>query len=184
MKEMYREYDEKMKKAIAVLEAEYKTLRAGRANPSVLDRLSVDYYGAATPINQLASVSVTEARTLAISPYDASTLKAIEKAILASDIGINPQNDGRTIRLIFPPLTEERRKELAKQVKKTAEDSKVAVRNIRRDAMDTFKKQQKKSEITEDDLKNAEKDLQELTDKSIKKIDEIAAAKEKEILEV
>ncbi len=182
MKEMYREYDEKMKKAIAVLEAEYKTLRAGRANPSVLDRLSVDYYGAATPINQLASVSVTEARTLAISPYDASTLKAIEKAILASDIGLNPQNDGRTIRLIFPPLTEERRKELAKQVKKTAEDSKVAVRNIRRDAID--KKQQKKSEITEDDLKNAEKDLQELTDKSIKKIDEIAAAKEKEILEV
>lgn len=184
MKEMYREYDEKMKKAIAVLEAEYKTLRAGRANPSVLDRLSVDYYGAATPINQLASVSVTEARTLAISPYDASTLKAIEKAILASDIGINPQNDGRTIRLIFPPLTEERRKELAKQVKKTAEDSKVAVRNIRRDAMDKFKAQKKKSEITEDDLKIIEKDLQKLTDDYIKEVERIADEKEKELMEI
>ncbi|MBQ3391681.1 MAG: ribosome recycling factor [Clostridia bacterium] len=184
MKEMYRDYEDRMSKAISVLETEYKSLRAGRANPAVLDRLSVDYYGVATPINQLASLSVTEARTLTISPYDASTLKSIEKAILTSDIGINPQNDGRAIRLVFPPLTEERRKELAKQVKKLAEDSKVAIRNIRRDAIDTFKKRQKKSEITEDDLKDAEKELQELTDKMVKKIDEVSAAKEKEILEV
>ncbi|MBQ6000510.1 MAG: ribosome recycling factor [Clostridia bacterium] len=184
MKEMYRDYEDRMSKAISVLETEYKSLRAGRANPAVLDRLSVDYYGVATPINQLASLSVTEARTLTISPYDASTLKSIEKAILTSDIGINPQNDGRSIRLVFPPLTEERRKELAKQVKKLAEDSKVAIRNIRRDAIDTFKKRQKKSEITEDDLKDAEKELQELTDKMVKKIDEVSAAKEKEILEV
>ncbi|MBQ3077835.1 MAG: ribosome recycling factor [Clostridia bacterium] len=184
MKEMYREFEDKMKKAISILEADYKTLRAGRANPSVLDKVTVDYYGAPTPINQLASLSVTEARTLSISPYDASAMKSIEKAILASDIGINPQNDGRTIRLVFPPLTEERRKELAKQVKKMAEDSKVAIRNIRRDAIDTFKKMQKKSEITEDDLKGAEKDLQDLTNNMTKKIDEIATAKEKEIMEV
>lgn len=184
MKEMYREYDEKMKKAIAVLEAEYKTLRAGRANPSVLDRLSVDYYGAATPINQLASVSVTEARTLAISPYDASTLKAIEKAILASDIGINPQNDGRTIRLIFPPLTEERRKELVKVSRKYGEEAKVAVRNVRRDANDSLKKLEKDKTITEDEQKKAEADVQKLTDKFVGEVDKKCAAKEKEIMDI
>ncbi|NLT57479.1 MAG: ribosome recycling factor [Clostridiales bacterium] len=184
MKEYYQEYENKMNKALSVLEQDYKGVRAGRANPAVLDRLSVDYYGTPTPVNQLAALAVAEARILAITPYDQGTLKAIEKAILASDIGINPQNDGRTIRLVFPPLTEERRRELAKTVKKMAEDTKVAVRNVRRDAIDQFKKLQKKSEITEDDLKNGEKDVQEMTDRYIKKIDEVAAAKEKEILEV
>ena len=184
MKELYQAYEDKMAKALNVLESDYKGVRAGRANPSVLDKLSVDYYDTPTPINQLASIAVAEARILNITPYDQSALKLIEKAILASDIGINPQNDGRTIRLVFPPLTEERRKDLAKQVKKMAEDSKVAIRNIRRDAIDSFKKMQKKSEITEDDLKAGEKDLQELTDRHIKKIDEACANKEKEILEV
>ena len=179
-----KEFKNRMIKTAEVLSAQFDTVRAGRANAAVLDQIEVDYYGTPTPIRQIASISSPDARTLLIQPWDGSTLKLIEKAILTSELGINPQNDGRVIRLVFPQLTEERRKELAKQVKKTAEDSKVAVRNIRRDAIDTFKKQQKKSEITEDDLKNAEKDLQELTDKSIKKIDEIAAAKEKEILEV
>ena len=184
MKEMYREYEDKMSKAIAVLEAEYKTLRAGRANPSVLDRLAVDYYGAPTPINQLASVSVTEARTLSISPYDASTLKAIEKAIQVSDLGINPQNDGKQIRLNFPPLTEERRKELIKGVSKTGEEAKVALRNIRRDALDKFKAAQKKSEITEDELHDGEDKMQKLTDKYVKEVDAMVAKKSKELAEV
>lgn len=184
MKELYAEYEERMKKALGVLENEYKATRAGRANPAVLDRLSVEYYGTATPIHQVATVAVAEARVLTITPYDATVLKAIEKVILASDIGINPQNDGRTIRLVFPQLTEERRKDLAKEIRKKAEESKVAVRNVRRDAIDNFKKLQKKSEITEDDLKAGEKDIQELTDKYTSKVDELCTAKEKEIMEV
>ncbi len=184
MKENYKPYEEKMQKAVGVLEDDFKAIRAGRANPGVLDKLTVDYYGAQTPINQLAAVSVTEARTLMITPYDKSATKGIEKAILASDIGINPQNDGSAIRLIFPQLTEERRKAIAKDIKKTGEDSKVAIRNIRRDAIDKFKDMKKKSEMTEDDLKGAEKDMQDMTDKFIKAIDVAVAAKEKEILEV
>ena len=184
MKEVFDKVKHKMDKTVQNFVGELAAQRVGRANPSVLDKISVDYYGAPTPINQMAAVSVVEARILMIQPWDVSSLRAIEKAIQTSDLGINPQNDGKVIRLTFPPMTEERRREVVKEVSKLAEDSKVAIRSIRRDAIDTFKKQQKKSEITEDDLKNAEKDLQELTDKSIKKIDEIAAAKEKEILEV
>ena len=177
-------YDEKMNKSVDILAKDYAAIRAGRANPAVLDKVTVEYYGAPTPINQMAAVSVTEARTLTIQPWDRSTLKEIEKAIQTSDIGINPQNDGRNIRLNFPQLTEERRKELVKQIRKYAENGKVAVRNIRRDAMEAFKKKQKASEITEDDLKQAEKDLQKLTDESSKKIDELLARKEKELMEI
>lgn len=184
MKQHLIPYDEKMKKTISVLEQEYASIRAGRANASVLNKLEVDYYGVPTPINQMAAVSVSEARILVIQPWDRSTLKSIEKAILASDIGINPQNDGSVIRLVFPPLTEERRKELGKKVEKTAEDSKVAIRSIRRDAVDKFKAQKKASEITEDDLKIYEKDIQDLTDKYCKDIDGMAAAKKKEIMEI
>lgn len=184
MKEMYTPYEAKMQKALNFQADEFKAIRAGRANPGVLDKLTVEYYGSPTPINQMASISVTEARTLSITPYDKSAMKGIEKAILASDIGINPQNDGVAIRLIFPPLTEERRLALAKQIRKSGEETKVAIRNIRRDAVEKFKEQKKKSEITEDDLKTAEKDMQDMTDKFIKKVDEAVAAKEKEILEV
>ncbi len=184
MKQHLVPYEEKMKKTVSVLEQEYASIRAGRASTSVLNKLTVDYYGAPTPINQMAAVSVSEARILVIQPWDRSTIKNIEKAILASDIGINPQNDGTAIRLVFPPLTEERRKELSKKVEKTAEDSKVAIRSIRRDAMEKFKAQKKASEITEDDLKDYEKDIQELTDKFIKEIDGVAAAKKKEIMEI
>ena len=180
----YKEQESRMKKTIEVLSENYATLRAGRANASVLNKISVDYYGVSTPLNQVASIGSPEPRMLTIQPWDASLLKAIEKAILASDLGINPQNDGRIIRLLFPTLTEERRRDLIKQVKKFAEDSKVAVRNIRRDAMDTFKAQKKKSEITEDDYNDIEKDIQTLTDKYIKEIDKIAADKEAELLEV
>ena len=180
----YKEQENRMKKTIEVLNENYATLRAGRANASVLNKISVDYYGVSTPLNQVASTASPEPRMLTIQPWDASLLKAIEKAILASDIGINPQNDGRIIRLLFPTLTEERRRELIKQVKKFAEDSKVAVRNIRRDAMDEFKAQKKKSEITEDDYNDIEKDIQTLTDKYIKEIDKVAADKEAELLEV
>ncbi|MBE6883949.1 MAG: ribosome recycling factor [Ruminococcaceae bacterium] len=184
MKQHLVPFDEKMTKTVSVLEQEYASIRAGRANASVLNKLVVDYYGAATPINQMAAVSVSEARILVIQPWDRSTLKNIEKAILASDIGINPQNDGTAIRLVFPPLTEERRKELSKKVEKTAEDSKVAIRSIRRDAIEKYKAMKKASEITEDDLKNYEKDIQDLTDKYCKNIDGIAAAKKKEIMEI
>ena len=177
-------YTSKMSKTIDVLKSDFATVRAGRANASVLDKLSVEHYGSAMPINQLASISVPEPRMLAIQPWDKSALKAIEKAILASDLGINPQNDGSTIRLIFPQLTEERRKELTKQVKKMGEDAKVAISNIRRDAVDTFKKQQKKSEITEDDLKSLEKDIQDATDKYCKEIDTEMSKKEKELMEL
>ncbi len=175
---------EKMGKTITALKNEYASIRAGRANAAVLDKIKVDYYGVPTPINQMAAISVAEARILNIQPWDVSTLHPIEKAIQASDIGINPQNDGRIIRLVFPQLTEEKRKELAKEVRKTAEDSKVAIRSVRRDAIDKIKKMEKASEITEDDLKIGEKELQDLTDEYVKKIDALSAEKEKEIMEI
>ena len=175
---------EKMDKTLAALDREYKAVRVGRANPSVLDKITVDYYGAPTPIQQMAAVSVPEPRMLQIQPWDASTLKDIEKAIQVADIGINPQNDGRIIRLVFPPLTEERRKDIVKDVRKMAEDSKVAIRNCRRDAIEKLKAMKKSSEITEDDQTNGEKKIQNLTDKFCKEIDDLAAVKEKEILEI
>ncbi len=180
----YKEFEHKMKKTCEALSTQLATIRAGRANAAVLDQIEVDYYGVPTPIQQMASIAAPDPRSLLIQPWDASTLKGIEKAILASDLGINPQNDGRAIRLVFPPLTEERRKELVKQTKKYGEESKVAVRNIRRDAIEKFKKQQKASEITEDDYKIAEKDIQKLTDDYTKEVDKIIAAKEKELTEI
>ena len=180
----YIEFESKMKKTAEVLKTQLASVRAGRANAAVLDQITVDYYGVPTPIQQVASVSVPDPRSLLIQPWDASVLKGIEKAILASELGINPQNDGRAIRLVFPQLTEERRKELAKQVKKYGEEAKVAVRNIRRDAIDKFKKQQKASEITEDELKIAEKDLQKMTDDSCKELDKLLENKEKELMSV
>ena len=180
----YPEFESKMKKTTEVLSQQLEAVRAGRANAAVLNQISVEYYGVPTPIQQVASVSVPDPRTLMIQPWDASILKGIEKAILASELGINPQNDGRVIRLVFPQLTEERRKELAKHVKKYGEEAKVAVRNIRRDAIDKFKKQQKASEITEDDYKNIEKDIQKLTDDYIKEVDVITDKKEKELFEI
>ncbi|MBQ7105954.1 MAG: ribosome recycling factor [Clostridia bacterium] len=176
--------EEKMDKTLAALDRDYKAVRVGRANPSVLDRITVDYYGSPTPIQQMAAVSIPEARMLQIQPWDASTLKDIEKAIQVADIGINPQNDGRVIRLVFPPLTEERRKDIVKEVRKMAEDSKVAVRNARRDGIEKLKAMKKASEITEDDQSNGEKKIQNLTDKFCKEIDDLAALKEKEILEI
>ena len=180
----YKEIEGKMKKTCEALSSSLATIRAGRANSAVLDQIQVDYYGVPTPIQQVASVSSPDPRTLMIQPWDGSVLKGIEKAILASDLGINPQNDGRVIRLVFPPLTEERRKDLVKQTKKYGEEAKVAIRNIRRDAIEKFKKQQKASEITEDDYKIAEKDMQKLTDDYIKEIDKIIANKEKELTEI
>ncbi|MBC5716640.1 ribosome recycling factor [Flintibacter faecis] len=179
-----KNYDEKMLKTIEVVKANFASVRAGRANAGVLDRITVEYYGTPTPLNQVAAVSSPDPRTLVIQPWDNSLLKAIEKAIQTSDLGINPQNDGRVLRLAFPQLTEERRKELTKQVKKYGEEGKVAVRNIRRDAMDEIKKKTKKSEITEDDQKNLEKELQDLTDKRCKEIDELTAKKDKELMAV
>lgn len=184
MKELLKNTEEKMNKTIGVLERDYKSIRAGRANASVLDRVTVDYYGCPTPIQQMAAVSVPEPRILMIQPWDASTLKDIEKAILTSDIGINPQNDGRVIRLSFPPLTEERRKEIVKDVHKTAEESKVAVRNTRRDAIEKLKGLKKNNVITEDDVADGEKKIQNLTDKYCKEIDTLAELKEKEIMEI
>ncbi len=184
MNQVFETMETKMNKTVAALENEYTAIRAGRANPAVLNKLTVDYYGAPTPVNQLASVSVPEPRTLLIAPYDKSVLKEIEKAILTSDVGLNPQNDGNSLRLIFPPLTEERRKELGKTVQKYAEEAKVSVRSVRRDAMDRLKDLKKKNEITEDDQKNGEKKVQDLTDKFCKEIDVIAAKKEKEIMEI
>lgn len=180
----YPEVESKMNKRVEGFNGELKTIRAGRANSSVLDKVSIDYYGSQTPVAQVGSISSPEPRMLVIQPWDASVLKEIEKAILKSDIGIAPQNDGKVIRLNFPPLTEERRKELVKQVKKYAEEAKVQVRNVRRDAMEEYKAKKKNSEITEDDLKGIEKDIQNLTDKFVKEIDELTASKEKEILEV
>ena len=184
LKEEYKVYEEKMHKSIDSVASDFAAVRAGRANASVLDRIMVDYYGSPTPIQQIAAISSPDARALLITPWDATALKSIEKAILNSDLGINPQNDGKSIRLNFPQLTEERRKELVKQIHKYSEGGKVAVRNIRRDAMDHFKKMEKKSEITEDELKQAEKDLQKLTDDSCKKIDDLLAKKEKELMAV
>lgn len=184
MKNSYPEIEEKMKKTLSVLEYDFSVIRAGRANPAVLDKVRVNYYGTETPLNQMAAISVPEARMLVIQPWDASSIKAIEKAINESDIGINPNNDGKTIRLVFPPLTEERRKDLIKQVRDLSEKSKVSIRSIRRDNIEKFKAQKKNSEITEDDLKIIEKDVQELTDKYIKLIEDTEAAKEKELMSV
>ena len=184
MSEIIKEYDAKMQKTVDVVVSDFASVRAGRANAGVLDRITVEYYGTETPIHQVASISTPDPRTLVIQPWDGTLLKGIEKAILVSELGINPQNDGKVIRLTFPQLTEERRKELTKQVRKYAEDSKVAIRNIRREAVDAFKKAQKKAEITEDDLKKAEKDIQDMTDKYTKKIDELCAAKEKELMAI
>lgn len=182
MNQLFNTAEEKMNKTVAALEKEYGSIRAGRANPAILDRVTVDYYGTPTPIIQMAAVSVPEARMLQIQPWDASTLKDIEKAILASDIGITPANDGKIIRISFPALTEERRKELVKDINKMAEDSKVAIRSIRRDIIDKLKAMKKNNEITEDDVKKGETDAQKLTDKFVNKLDEVAAAKEKEVM--
>ena len=184
MNELLKEYDVKMQKTVDVVVSDFASVRAGRANAAVLDKITVDYYGVATPLNQVAAISSPDPRTLTVQPWDASLLKAIEKAIQTSDLGINPQNDGRLIRLAFPQLTEERRKELTKQVRKYSEEGKVALRNIRRDAMDEFKKKKKASEITEDDLKELEKELQDLTDKRCKDIDELTVKKEQELMAV
>ena len=180
----FKEFERRMDKAMEHLEEEFGAVRAGRANAKVLDRITVEYYGSVTPLNGVATISSPDARTLVISPWDTKLLKDIQKAILTSELGINPQNDGRVIRLVFPQLTEERRKELAKQVKKYAEEAKVAMRNIRRDGMDYIKKLKKNSEITEDDQKKAEKDLQDILDKNIKKVDAALAVKEKELMAI
>ncbi len=184
MNAILKPYDEKMKKTVDNLSTEYTAIRAGRANPAVLNKVFVDYYGTPTPINQMASVSVSQATTLVIQPYDKNSLKEIEKAINISDIGINPNNDGSVIRLAFPPMTSERRKELCKEISKYAEEAKIAVRNCRRDANDKIKAAKKNNEITEDDQKSLEKEIQDLTDKYCKEIDVISADKEKEIMEI
>ncbi len=181
---MYSHIEEKMKKSLAVLEDQLGNVRAGRANPKILDRIMVSYYGAPTPINQLANIMVPEARMITIQPWDASVLKEIEKEILKSDLGLNPNNDGKMIRLVFPDLTEERRKELVKEIKKMIEDAKVAIRSIRRDGIEEFKAKQKASEITEDDLRAAEEQIQKLTDKYVGLIDKAYEDKEKEIMSV
>ena len=180
----YTEFESKMKKTASVLTEQYDSVRAGKANPAVLDRVTVDYYGSPTPIQQIAAIASPDPRQLVITPWDGTALKPIERAIQESDLGINPQNDGKSIRLNFPKLAEERRKELVKQIHKYSETGKVAIRNIRRDAMEAFKKKQKASEITEDDLKVAEKDLQKLTDDMCKEVDALLEKKEKELMAV
>ena len=184
MNEICKPYDDKMKKTIEVVKSDFASVRAGRANAAVLDKIQVSYYGTPTPIQQVASISTPDPRTLAIQPWDTSILRDIERAIQSSDLGINPQNDGRIIRLSFPQLTQERRVELTKQVRKYGENGKVAIRNIRRDAMEDIKKMTKKSELTEDDQKNLEKELQDITDKRCKEIDALIAEKEKELMAV
>ena len=184
MKEFLNDTDARMQKTLNCVQEDFAAVRAGRANAQVLDRISVEYYGTPTPLNQVATIASPDPRQLTIQPWDQSLLKAIEKALLISELGINPQNDGKVIRLVFPQLTEERRKELTKQVKKYGEGGKVAIRNIRRDAMEAFKKKQKASEITEDDLKVAEKDLQKLTDDMCKEVDALLEKKEKELMAV
>ncbi|WP_295215454.1 ribosome recycling factor [Ruminococcus sp.] len=184
MKELLKETEEKMKKSIGRLEHEFTTIRAGRANPAVLDKVMVDYYGVPTPIQQMAAISVSEARILVIQPWDATTLKAIEKAILASDVGITPTNDGKVLRLVFPQLTEDRRKELCKNIKKIGEDTKVAIRNVRRDTMEKLKAKKKASELTEDEVKDGEKKIQNLTDKYCAEVDKMVADKDKEIMSI
>ena len=179
-----RDYEAKMKKTIANYSENLSTIRAGRANPDVLKKISVDYYGSPTPISSIAEIKVADARTIVITAWDKSIMKGIEKAILTSDLGINPQNDGSCIRLSFPPTTEERRRELSKQIAKMGEDAKVAIRNIRRDANDQVKAQKKNSELTEDEAKSADKSIQDLTDKYIKEIDTVTASKTKEIMEI
>ena len=181
---MYSHIEEKMKKSLSVLDEQLGNVRAGRANPKILDKILVEYYGTPTPVNQVANIMVPEARMITIQPWDSSLLKEIEKEIQKSDIGINPNNDGKLIRLVFPELTEERRKELVKEIKKLAEDAKVVIRNIRRDGIDEFKTKQKNNEITEDDLRNAEEQIQKLTDKYIGLIDNAASDKEKEVMSV
>ena len=184
MKTILKDAESKMQKALDRLDYEYSTIRAGRANPAVLEKVSVDYYGAMTPINQMAAVSVAEARILVIQPWDISTLKAIEKAIMTSDIGITPTNDGKVIRLVFPQPTEEKRKELCKEIKKYGEETKVAVRSVRRDALEALKVSKKDGEITEDDLKDLEKEVQNITDKHCKNVDNLVSEKEKEIMSI
>ena len=180
----YKQIEEKMDKTISVLQENLSEIRAGRANPAILNKIKIDYYGVPTPINQVAGISVPEARLIVVQPWDASILKEIEKEILKADIGINPNNDGKVIRLAFPELTEERRKELVKEIKKIAEESKVSIRSIRRDGIDEYKAMQKESVITEDDLKRAEDEIQAITDKKVAEIDKILEAKEKEIMSV
>ena len=183
-KDDYNQFIEKMDKTISFLKDQMNTVRAGRANPAILDRITVQYYGTDTPINQIAGIAVPEARLLVITPWDGSALKDIEKAIQKSDIGINPQNDGKSIKLIFPPLTEERRLQLTKLTKTYGEDAKTAVRNVRREAVEFFKNQKKKSIITEDEQKDSEKEIQNFTDKHIVEIDKVVAAKDKELMEI
>jgi len=183
-RENYKEYVNRMEKSLQVLRDELAGIRAGRANPRLLDKITVNYYGTPTPINQLATISVPEARQITIQPWDEKIINDVIKAIQVSDLGLNPNNDGKVIRLIFPPLTEERRRELTKEVKKIGEKDKVAIRQIRRDALDDFKRMEKNKEITEDDLKEAEKDIQKITDEYIEKVDQIVEAKIKEIMEV
>ena len=180
----YSDIEEKMKKTIESLQTNYSEIRAGRANPAILNKVKIDYYGVPTPISQVAGISVPEARLIVIQPWDASVLKEIEKAILTSDIGINPNNDGKVIRLSFPELNEERRKEIVKDVKKLAEEAKVAIRNARRDGIDEYKALQKESAISEDELRTAEDDIQKLTDKYVEEIDKLAVGKEKEVMSV
>ena len=179
-----KDFEEKMKKTVAAYESNLATIRAGQANASVLNRINFEYYGSPTPVNTMADIRMADSRTLTITPYDASTLKAIEKAILISDLGINPANDGKIIRLVFPQVTEERRKEIKKQIQKMGEETKVAIRNIRRDANDLIKKMKKDGDLTEDDVKSAEKSVQDLTDKYIKEVDAASARKEKEVMEI
>lgn len=184
MKEVLKKTEERMGRRIDHLAGEYAAIRAGRANPAVLDKIMVDYYGTPTPINQLAAVSVTEARTLMIQPWDVSVVKLVERAIQTSDLGINPQTDGRTLRIVFPPLTEDRRKDIVKEIKELGEESKIAIRNVRRDSVDKFKAMKKDGEITEDDLKQAEKKTQDLTDKFIKEVDSLSEQKQKEVMAI
>ena len=184
MNEIMQKCNDKMNKAVQALDKEYASIRAGRANPSILNKVNVDYYGVPTPVQQMAGVSVPDPRTIMIQPYDMSTLKEIEKAIQASDLGINPSNDGKVVRLNFPPLTEERRKDLVKEVKKYGEECKVTIRNIRRDILEKFKAEKKDGNITEDDMKNYEKKVQEATDKFCKEVDALSADKEKEIMSI
>lgn len=184
LKDVFKAAEEKMNKSLEVLDKNYREIRAGRANPAVLDKITVSYYGADTPVSQVAAISVTEARTLLIQPWDPSICRAIEKAIQTSDLGINPQSDGKVIRLTFPPLNEERRRALTKDVSKMAEESKVAIRSIRRDALEKVKAMKKAGEATEDEAKSAEKTAQDLTDKYCQEVDKLSAAKEKDLMEI
>lgn len=184
MKEVLKKTEERMGRRIEHLQGEYAAIRAGRANPAVLDKIMVDYYGTPTPVNQLAAVSVTEARTLMVQPWDTSVLKEVERAIQMSDLGINPQNDGKGLRIVFPPLTEDRRKEIGKEIKEIAEETKVGIRNIRRDSVEKFKTMKKNGDLTEDELKQSEKKTQDLTDKFIKEVDAMSEKKKTEIMEI